>query len=93
MNTMNKKFEHRGYNFNIKVDLNTRVEKSIDGDRYHTITVNCMDRDNYYKQEEVNDNLLTLYIHSAMIRAKQYVDKKIDGDSNADKRLIELGFE
>jgi len=92
MNTMNKQFEHRGYNFNIKVELNTRVERGMNGDRYHTITVNCMDKDNYYVKEEVNDKHLTLYIHSAIIVAQKYVDEKIDGVSTADKRLTELGF-
>lgn len=31
---MNKQFEYRGFNFNIKVELNTKVEKRIDGERW-----------------------------------------------------------
>ena len=50
---MNNQFEYRGFNFNIKVELNTKVEKRINGERWHTITTNCMDADNYYKKEEV----------------------------------------
>ena len=43
---MNKQFEYRGFNFNIKVELNTKVEKCIGGERWHTVTTNCMDADN-----------------------------------------------
>ena len=89
---MNKQFKYRGFNFNIKVELNTKVEKRIDGERWHTVTINCTDVDNYYKKEEVNDNLLVMYVQDCERLAKKYVDEKLDGKPSPDARLSELGF-
>jgi len=89
---MDKQFEYRGFNFNIKVELNTKVEKRIDGERWHTIIVNCMDSDNYYKKEVVNDRFLVMCVLNYESLAKKYVDEKLDGKPTADERLSELGF-
>lgn len=88
---MNKEFEYRGYKFNIKVELNTRARRP-NGDRYHTVTTNCMDYDNYYKKEEVNDKYLVLAIQDCERLAKKYVDEKLEGKPSPDERLSELGF-
>lgn len=92
MNKMNKQFEYRGFNFNIKVELNTKVEKCIGGERWHTVTTNCMDADNYYKKEEVHDKFLVMCVQGCEILAKKYVDEKLDGKPSPDARLSELGF-
>ena len=89
---MNKQFEYRGFNFNIKVELNTKVEKRINGERWHTITTNCMDVDNYYKEEEVSDKFLVVCVQDCERLAKKYVDEKLDGKPSPDARLSELGF-
>lgn len=89
---MNKEFEYRGFNFNIKVELNTKVEKRINGERWHTVTINCMDFDNYYKKEEVNDKFLVLYVQKCEKQAKNYIDTKLDSRSSSDVRLLKLGF-
>ena len=89
---MNKQFEYRGFNFNIKVELSTKVEKRIDGERWHTITINCMDVDNYYKKEEVNDKFLVVCVQDCERLAKKYVDEKLDGKPSPAVRLSELGF-
>lgn len=89
---MNKQFEYRGYEFNIKVELNTKIEKRIDGDRWHTVTTNCMGYDNYYVKDEVNDKLIVIYVQDAERIAKKYIDHKIDGEPSPDERLKELGF-
>ena len=89
---MNKQFEYRGFNFNIKVELNTKVEKRIDGERWHTVTINRMDVDNYRKKEEVNDKSLVVYVQDCERLAKKYVDEKLDGKPSPDARLSELGF-
>jgi hypothetical protein len=92
INKMNKQFEYRDFNFNIKVELNTKVEKRIDGERWHTVTTNCMDGGNYYKKEEVNDKFLVPYILACERLAEKCIDEKIDGKSSPDARLSELGF-
>jgi len=89
---MNKEFEYRGYKFNIKVELNTRVERRMNGDKWHTVITNCMDFDNYYKKEEVKDKFLIMCVEDAERLAKKYVDEKIDGRPTPDDRLSALGF-
>lgn len=89
---MNKEFEYRGYKFNIEVEFNTRVEKRIDGERWHTITINCMDFDNYYKKEDVKDRFLEMGVQDAERLAKQYIDEKEDSKHPYYERLAALGF-
>ena len=89
---MNKEFEYRGYKFNIGVEFNTRVEKRIDGERWHTITINCMDFDNYYKKEDVKDRFLEMGVQDAERLAKQYIDEKEDDKNPYYERLAALGF-
>ena len=89
---MNKEFEYRGFNFNIKVELNTKVERRIGGERWHTVTINCMNLDNYYNKEQINDKLLVLYVQDCERVAKKYVDAKLDEKPRVDERLSELGF-
>lgn len=88
---MNKQFEYRGFNFNIKVDLNTKLERRIDGEIWHTVIINCMEID-YYKEYEVNDNFLVVCVKDYERLAKKYVDKKLDGRPSPDARLSALGF-
>ena len=92
MSIMNKEFEYRGYKFNIGVELNTRVERRMDGERWHTVTTNCMDFDTYYKKEEVKDRFLEVCVQDAERLAKQYIDEKEDGKKPDDERLSALGF-
>ena len=90
---MNKQFDYKGYKFNIKVELNTRVERGINGERWHTVTTNCIDFDNYYKKEEVKDKFLEFCVQDTERLAKQYIDEKEDGKKSSDDRLSSLGFE
>jgi hypothetical protein len=89
---MNKEFEYRGFRFNIKVELNSRVEKSLNGNRWHTVILNCMGGDNFYIKEEIPDDELVSYVTKCERFAKEYVDGKLDGEQPYDERLTELGF-
>lgn len=86
---MNKQFEYKGHKFNINVEFDTRI---IDGERFHTITTNCMDNDNYYVKEECSDKFLTLYVVACEENAKKYIDKKLNTNQSLDERLTKLGF-
>jgi len=88
---MNKEFEYRGYKFNIKVELNYRVERRMNGDKWHLITINCMDCDNYYRKKDVEDSKLELTIRLETELAKAHVDSRL-GPEEADPRLLALGF-
>lgn len=92
---MNKQFEYRGYNFNIRVDLNTKIERRPNGRRWHTITINCIDDQDYNKTAEVEDAFLEVFIGNIEYTAKEFIDNKEDGKKkNLDEqRLIKLGFE
>ena len=91
--TYNKEFEYRGYQMNIKIEKDTKIEKRIDGNRWHTVTTNCMGHDNYYQKDEVLDNALEVYLFNAENKAKEYIDKKLDNTTDDfTKRLNSLGF-
>jgi hypothetical protein len=91
MQDMNKEFEYRGFKFNIKVTLNTKVEKKTDGNRWHTIVTNDMGAGSYYKTLKVEDKLLIEGVSAAELAAKNYVDKHLD-QSSPDERLTKIGF-
>ena len=91
METLNKVFEYRGFKFNIKLELNTKIEKRIDGDRWHTVTTNCMDSNNFYTKNEVKDENLEQCIKEIQNNAKIYVDKQLGGPTDI-QRFINLGF-
>lgn len=92
MKTLNKEFEYRGYKFNIKLETHNRVEKKSDGNIFHTITINSMGYDNYYKKQEVSDDLVEIIVQAYEVGAKKYVDTQIDSTTGIDKRFSELGF-
>ena len=58
----------------------------------YTVIVNCMDFDNYYVREEVNDKFLELFIHDCERIAKKYIDEKLEGKTTVNARLSKLGF-
>ena len=92
---MNKQFTHGGYSFNIKVELNSIVEKRIDGERLHTVTCNCTDAWNYYDKRKVNNQTLIETIKDMEIKAKHEVDLRNNlhnNKSELENQLIQLGF-
>lgn len=90
---MNKEFEYKGYKFNIKVELDTKVERRINGSRWHTVTTNCMDYDNYYDKMEIKDEFLETCVKNMEKKAKEYVDlKDYRGESHYENRLLAMGF-
>lgn len=93
MRTLNKEFAYRGYKFNMKLELETRIEKRFNGDRFHTVTVNCMDFDNYYNKREVEDRWLEAAVGDMEFQARQYIDKKFEkSQPKVDERFTNLGF-
>jgi len=89
MEKMTKKYEYRGYAYTIEIILNTRVEKKINGERWHTIILCGTPTE---KQEDVRDKYLEMTIEDFERFAKKYVDKIIDGVPPASDRLSKLGF-
>ena len=89
MEKMTKSYEYRGYSYIIEIILNTRAEKRIDGERWHTIILCGTPAE---KQEEVRDKYLEITLEDFERFAKKYVDKIIDGVPLATDRLSKLGF-
>lgn len=88
---MNKEFAHKSYNFNISVDLDIRVERKMNGKRWHKVVINDMGFSNFYIEKEVEDDSLLDAIHGLENKAIEFVDK-VDRDSASDVRLYDLGF-
>ena len=90
---MNKEHEYRGYKFNIKVELNQRVEKHPDGKREHKITMNDMGPSNYYKIAMCESCRLESTIKFMIKEADEWIDKVIDGKKSEEELLLEsMGF-
>lgn len=95
MKEYNKQFEYRGYQFNILVELDYRIEYTKEVEFYvHRITCNCMGFDNYYNQNISVTDELVARIEKSISDAREYVDQKLDGPPLPDheKKLIDLGF-
>ena len=91
---MNKEYEYRGFKFNIKVKLNTKQERHIDGKIWHTVIINDMGMGSYYKTEEIEEKRLKMYLKMDVpIMIEKYVDEQIDGSIGIEKELKQLGFE
>jgi hypothetical protein len=93
MGTYNKQFEHQGYKFNIKVELDYQVERRPNGKREHLVVVNEMGPTNYYEKFLVETKNLPGELNSATNRAIQWVDRLLNNQKTDDEKLLEsLGF-
>ena len=93
MTTKNKEHEYRGFKFNIKVELNHRIEKRIDGKREHKITVNDMGFSNYYQTHLAETHNLQEIIECMVKSAEEWADKQINGNKSSEELLLEsMGF-
>ena len=94
MKTMDKRFEYRGINFNIKIELRVKAERTPNGKVWHNLMINNTENwGNYgYKKDLVEDKNLHSAIDEMISNAKDWVDKRNPIDPIVEK-LIKLGFE
>jgi hypothetical protein len=96
LDTYNKQFEHGGYTFNIKVELNNFAERRPGGARGHQITINDMGQSsNFYRQIAANTETIEMRIATLVQEAIDFVDGKngIKKDQDPVVLLLErLGF-
>jgi hypothetical protein len=89
--TLNKLFAYNGYLFNIKVDLEDKIEKKLNGRVWHTVTVNDTGASNYYQRFEVEDDELHTAITCCQEKCIAFVDNATNR-TKAEKILNNLGF-
>lgn len=89
MTEMNKKIEYLGVEINIKVLLNYRVEKRINGKKYHKIIVTDTGDGFILSNEKVTDKELETSIYDLVNLAKDHIG--VDEVNNVDL-LTNLGF-
>lgn len=93
MSTFNKEHQYKGYKFNIKVELDFQVERSLDGKREHNITVNDMGPSNYYQTHLAETHNLQETIELMTEEAEKWVERKLDELKSPAQRVLEnLGF-
>jgi hypothetical protein len=89
---MDKEFTYEGFTFNIRVNLNIKIERRINGKRWHRITINDMGPGNYYEIKDIEDSQLEETINMMESDAKLYVDSFIRNSDPIFERLKNLGF-
>lgn len=89
MTEMNKKIEYLGVEINIKVLLNYRVEKRINGKKYHKIIVTDNGGGFILSNEKVTDKELETSIINLVNLAKNHIG--VDEVNNV-VLLTNLGF-
>lgn len=94
----NKVFECKGHKFNIKCELNTRVEKIANGKAWHTLTLSILEEGNNWQQKlEVEHTQLPSVLADLERIAQQYADTKTNAPTffnQANEALLtNLGFE
>jgi hypothetical protein len=93
MSTLNKVHEYKDYKFNIKVELDYQVERSLDGKREHNITLNDMGPSNYYQTHLAETHNLQEIIELMIEDAEKWVYEKINEGKPQAQRILEyLGF-
>ena len=94
MSTMNKQHEYRNYKFNIKVELNHKVEKRIDGKREHRIVIyNTLGAIDYYQTHLAETVNLEEIIYCMIEDAEKWVDRLTNADKSPEQLLLEsMGF-
>ena len=90
---MDKQIEYKGYKFNVTVELNTKIEKCLNGKRFHTVRVNDLGPSNYYVKKEIEDSKLFEAIEAMQNDAKLLVDKRNGTIKDTTVAILEkLGF-
>ena len=94
MSKLNKEFEYKGYKFNTSVELNTKIEKKINGKIWHTIITNCMGSNNYYQKDEIETYQIEEYVQKHKKLVIEYIDKLTykPQQSFEEQLLSDLGF-
>ena len=93
MSKLNKEFDYKTYKFNTSIELNTKVEKRLNGKRWHTIITNCMDGNNYYKKDEIETFQIEEYVEKHKQLAIEYIDKLTYKPQSFEEQLLSgLGF-
>lgn len=90
-----KKHSYKGSSFEIKVNLNFKVERSLDGKREHLITVYATGDTPAYNVNHLSEThnleeIIALLIHDA----EKWVDNQFDKEKTPEELLLtNLGFD
>lgn len=92
---VSKKFIDAGYKFLLELELNTRIEKRIDGDRWHTLTIYFVEGDSktLFRTESILDSNLEQEILNVERSLEVWVTSQLSiAKYERDPRLEKLGF-
>ena len=92
MKTYNKIIEKDNYKFNVKIELDTRLERGLEGKRFSTVILNEMGLTNFYKKWEVRNTELIDFIDNTIpFEITYFLNEK--KQNPLEKELIKMGFE
>jgi len=92
---LRKTHNYKNFEFIILVELNVKVERALDGARYHKVSINNSGHNNYYQVvNDVTDVTLNEVILKLINDAEAYVDGNTDKKyTPIQKGLLDMGFE
>ena len=92
MKEYNQIFVYKEAQFNINVKLNHKIEKRINGDRFHLVTINHMGTANWITTKETLTNDLQETIYLVKDQAMAWIDERTPLPSLEEKILLKMGF-
>lgn len=89
MGNYTKIMKYKGYEFEINITLNSKIERHINGKRYHSLNTKCLNYDNLdIIDMEFEQNLLSFYLIKNDNNIKEMVDKILNINLTDDEIIL-----
>lgn len=92
---MKKEFVYKDWTFKINVELYTKIEKTIGGRRWHTVTIDALPPNRYHDEQEIEWTYRAQFMNNLLVMeslAKKWVDSSDPVVEPVVELLLSMGF-
>ena len=91
---MQKLIEYKGFKFVITIDLDVKVEKRIDGKRWHEIRITNLNESFYQAIKKIENPYLEASLDIMIEHVESFVDGKLNSPAKSETVILleKLGF-